>query len=174
MTHMQPIFDSAHVTTYKNQKRFDSQRVCEIFKLVVAPSHSAFISALAKPLCTTKDIEAATEAHLRAERQIESARKQSERQASRQSNLETVAKDCRNRFILKNTNNSKVYLLPEGFKPNAQYTNAYGIKNLKIDVALKHRIASDCTIGLDTFVFEAVTRWNVHSIINQYEETQIA
>lgn len=170
---MTPIYDSAHVTTYKNQKRFDSQRIIEIFKLVVQPSHNAFVTALVKPLCTPKDIQIATDAHERAERKIESSHRLAEQRASRMSVLEQVAKNLKNRFILKNTNNSKAYLLPEEFKPDFRYTNIYGIKNLKIDTLLKHRIGSECTsVGLDQFVFEAVSRWNVHSIINQYEDQE--
>lgn len=171
---MTPIYDSAHVTTFKNQKRFDSQRVIEIFKLVVQPTHNAFITALPKPLCTTKDIEAATEAHEQAERYIESERQQAEKRAGRQSNLEQMAKNLKSRYLIKNTNNSKVYLLPEDFKPDAQYTNAYGLKTLKIDVGLKHKIASGCShVGMDTFVFEKITRWNVHSIIDQIELPEV-
>lgn len=170
---MTPIYDSAHVTTFKNQKRFDSQRVIEIFKLVVQPSHNAFITALAKPLCTPKDIQVATEAHERAERQIESSHRLAEQRASRMVVLEQVAKNCRNRFLIKNTNNGRAYLLPEEFKPDFRYTNIYGIKDLKIDALLKHRIGSECTsVGLDQFVFENVTRFNVHGIIDQYEDQE--
>lgn len=170
---MIPLFESAHVCTFKNQKRYDSQRIGEIFKLVVQPSHNAFVTALAKPLCTPRDIQKATNAHNLAERQIDAERRIAERQADRMQTLERAARDLAGRYIMKNTNNSKVYLLPEGFEPDGQYTNTYGINNLKIPVVLKHLIASECnSIGLDQFVFEKVTRWNVANIIDQEEHNR--
>lgn len=168
---MTPIYDSAHVTTFKNQKRFDSQRVVEIFKLCKQPRHNAFVTALATPLCTPKDIQAATDAHERAERQIESSHRLAEQRASRMIAIENAARDLTDRYLMKNTNNGRAYLLPEGFMPDGQYTNSRGISDLPISIVDKHKIASECTsVGLDQFVFEAITKWNVHSIIDQYED----
>ena len=170
---MTPIYDSAHVTTFKNQKRFDSQRVIEIFKLVVQPSHNAFITALEKPLCTPKDIQAATDAHEHAERQIDAQQRVAARQTARMIAIENAARDLAGRYLMKNTNNSKAYLLPEGFVPDGQYTNSRGISDLPISVVNKHKIASECTsVGLDQFVFETITKWNAASIIDQYEDQE--
>lgn len=170
---MTPIYDSAHVTTYKNQKRFDSQRIIEIFKLVVQPSHNAFVTALVKPLCTTKDIEAATDAHELAERQIDAEQRIAARQTARMIAIESAAQELTDRYLMKNTNNGRAYLLPEGFVPDGQYTNSRGISDLPISVVDKHKIASECTsVRLDQFVFEAITKWNAASIINQYEDQE--
>lgn len=167
---MTPIYESAHIATWKNVKRYDSNRVIEIFKLCKQSRHSAFVTALPKPICNIKEIETATAAHEKAEKMIEVDRKKNEQRHSRQIVREQIASNCRNRFMIKNTNTGRAYLLPEEFKPDRTYTNAYGLKDLKIGATLKHQIASECnSIGLDQFVFEAVTRWNVHSIIDQYE-----
>lgn len=170
---MTPIFDSAHICTFKNAKRYDAQRVVEIFNLVVEPSHRAFegtITGLDRRVITSKDIDVAIQHHERAERQIAAAVQCAEQQR-RVNDLDARAKQLAGRWLIKNTNNGRVYLLPTTFKkPSGMYTNAYGLRDLHIPAILKHKIATECTgLTVDNFVFEPVSRWNVALIASEAE-----
>lgn len=168
---MKPFYQSAVVATDGKTKFYQTSRVIEIFKLAIKPSHNAFYGSLVGvgDICTEEQIEAAALAHEAAEQRFEKQelikQKQMEELDLLQSYKESLidVRDC-----LVNSNNGKVFLLPENHGLIGMYQSLLDIETLP--EADFNFIEKHSTSLVDTFVLEPVSRLTANRIMELEDE----
>lgn len=170
---MKPTYQSAVIATDGKNKIYQTSRVIEIFKLIMKPKHNAFYGSLVSTgdVCTDEQIEIATKAHDEANERI---RKQELIQSKQQEERELLqaykeslvdVRDC-----LVNSNNGKVFLLPEIHKLFGQYHSFVDLECLPdsvFDFIEKHS-----TSLVDTFILEKVSPLTASRIMELEDDSQ--
>lgn len=170
---MKPYYQSAVVAIDGKTKIYQTSRVIEIFKLAIEPKHSAFYGNIIGfgDTCTEEQIDIATAAHeameQRAEKQDLIKRKQQEELDLIQSYKESLidVREC-----LVNSNNGKVFLLPENHGLVGMYQSFLDIEILpeaEFDFIEKHSNPL-----MDTFVLEPVSQLTASRIMELEDDSQ--
>ncbi|QLH66498.1 hypothetical protein HXV88_08535 [Aeromonas veronii] len=170
---MKPYYQSAVVAIDGKTKIYQTSRVIEIFKLAIEPKHNAFYGSIIESgdTCTEEQIDIATAAHeateQRNEKQEQIKRKQQEEKDLIQSYKESLidVRDC-----LVNSNNGKVFLLPENHGLMGMYQSFLDIEILPeadFDFIEKHS-----TSLVDTFVLEPVSQLTASRIMELEDERE--
>ncbi|WP_447824324.1 hypothetical protein [Aeromonas salmonicida] len=170
---MKPFYQNAVIATDGKTKFYQSSRVIEIFKLVMKPEHNAFYGSLigVGDVCTDEHIETATKAHEAANERISKQdafkRKAQEELDLLQAYKESLVdvRDC-----LVNSNNGKVFLLPENHKLEGQYHSFIDLECLpdsEFDFIEKHS-----TSLVDTFVLQKVSPLTASHIMELEDDSQ--
>ncbi|HDX8431745.1 TPA: hypothetical protein RQN22_001822 [Aeromonas dhakensis] len=170
---MKPFYQSAVIATDGKAKFYETSRVIEIFELVMKPNHKAFYGSLIScgDVCTDEQIETATQAHDEANKRI---KQQELIQSKQQAELDLLqaykeslvdVRDC-----LVNTNNGKVFLLPEDHGLIGQYQSFLDLEVLQgslFDFIEKHS-----TSLVDTFILEKVTMLTASRIMELEDDSE--
>ncbi|WP_447835394.1 hypothetical protein [Aeromonas salmonicida] len=170
---MIPTYQSAVIATDGKKKIYQTSRVIEIFKLIVKPTNNAFYGSLigTGDVCTDEDIEHATKAH---EQALERVLKQEKMKRKQDEEIELLnaykeslidVRDC-----LVNSNNGKVFLLPENHTLNGQYHSFADLDSLPD--SLFELIEKHSTSLVDTFVLEKVSKLTASRIMELEDDSE--
>ncbi|WP_368208336.1 hypothetical protein [Aeromonas sp. R4-2] len=170
---MKPYYQSAVVAIDGKTKIYQTSRVIEIFKLAIEPKHNAFYGSIigSGDTCTEEQIDIATAAHeateQRNEKQEQIKRKQQEEKDLIQSYKESLidVRDC-----LVNSNNGKVFLLPENHGLVGMYQSFLDIEILP--EADFNFIEKHSNPLMDTFVLEPVSQLTASRIMELEDERE--
>lgn len=156
---MKPVYQNAIVAEDGKKKLYETNRVIQIFNLVVKPKNNAFTGNLISvgDICTEEDIKAAMTAY---EKSVERTNHLEEMQRKHQEELDLIRAYKESligiRECIINTNNGKVFLLPENHSLVGMYQSFLDLESLNgklFDFIEKHS-----TSMVDTFILETVTK----------------
>ncbi|WP_421349870.1 hypothetical protein [Aeromonas veronii] len=170
---MKPYYQSAVIAIDGKTKIYQTSRVIEIFKLAMEPKHNAFYGSIigSGDTCTEDQIDIATAAHeateQRNEKQELMKRKQQEEQDLIRAYKESLidVRDC-----LVNSNNGKVFLLPENHGLVGMYQSFLDLETLP--EADFNFIEKHSTSLVDTFVLEPVSKLTANRIMELEDDSQ--
>lgn len=162
-------FASAIVAEYKKQKWYETNRVAEIFELVIAPKHHAFRSELPARICSDQDIELAIAKHVAAE---EHTKSQAEAAAQRMEDEDLheayLCSLIGTRQTLRNTTRGTYYLLPEGIYSNG-FLNYDELRELPLRARM---VVMKNSSEVDRFLVEPVSKFSYHLLDLSLEEIE--
>lgn len=170
---MKPTYESAVIATDGKKKIYQTSRVIEIFKLIVKPTNNAFYGSLIDvgDVCTDEDILNAVKAYANAlnrEAKLEQINKKKQEeddllQAYKESLIDI--RDC-----LVNSNNGKVFLLPDNHILIGQYHSFVDLECLPDDVF--ELIEKHSTSLVDTFTLEKVSPLTASRIMELEDDSE--
>ncbi|MGL6535311.1 hypothetical protein ACSZN5_21205 [Aeromonas caviae] len=155
---MTPNYQSAVVATDGKKKFYETSRVVQIFKIVMKPVNNAFCGSLMScgDVCTDEQIETATKAHDEA---IERIRQQDKIKRKQQEEIDLLQAYKESlidvRECVVNSNNGKVFLLPEDHNLIGQYQSLTDLESLPDEIF--EYIEQHSTSLVDTFILEKVS-----------------
>ncbi|WP_429168555.1 hypothetical protein [Aeromonas rivipollensis] len=165
----QICFASAVIATDKKQKWYETNRVAQIFDLVIQPKHCAFRGSLPTRICSDSDIEASIAAHNNAEDHTKNQSAMAEQRMNDEILHEAyLASLIGVRQTLRNTTRGTYYLLPEGIYSNG-FLNYDELRELPLRARM---VVMKNSSEVDRFLVEPVSKFSYHLLDLSLEEIE--